>query len=126
MEWTQVILILSIAALTVILVLVGFQVFLIFREFRSSVKKLNRVLDDAGSVSGTVARQVTNVGDFITSAKTTFELAKNLVIREGKKEETGHTKPLTVVASENGQTEKRTPSVSSLRRFFRKAGKKLS
>ena len=66
MDTTQVLLVIVITALTILLVAVGIQVFFILREVRDSIRKLNKILDDAGEVSGAITRPIASLSDSLT------------------------------------------------------------
>lgn len=61
MEITQTTLVIVIVVLTAVLSLIGIEVFFILKEVQQSVKKINKVLDDGGVVSGSVASLVDRV-----------------------------------------------------------------
>jgi len=60
----QLLLAVIITSLAFMLTLVGIQVFHIMHEFRESLKKLNRILDNTWEISESVARPVTAVNQF--------------------------------------------------------------
>lgn len=64
--------------LTVLLVVLGIQVFLILKEFRSSVVKANKMLDDAGKVSETVSSGVTSMGGFLNGIRSGIAMITSL------------------------------------------------
>lgn len=78
METTQLLLILTVSSLTIMLLIVGSQVALILREFRESVKKMNKILDDAGVVSESVAKPIAGLSGFLTGIKSGADLIKLL------------------------------------------------
>ena len=55
--------------LTILLVVLGIQVFYILKEIRFSVQKTNKMLDDAGKVSGTVSEGVTSMSGFMNGIR---------------------------------------------------------
>ncbi len=55
MDATQILLIGVVTVLTILLVVIGIQVFLILKEIQQSIKKTNKMLDDAGTISGSIA-----------------------------------------------------------------------
>jgi len=90
MELTQVLLVIVVVALTTILSLVGVQVFLILKEIRRSVAKLNKILDDAGVVSESVAKPAASLSGFLTGLKSGRDLVKILLKeKKGEKGEDG-------------------------------------
>ena len=130
MDAAQIILVVAVCVLTAILALVGFEVFLIFRELRKTVRKVNQIADDASSVSGAISHQITNLSEFVSSLKNTVDLAKIFFDRERKPEK-------SAPRSEKKETddgillEDAARSVaanvgSTVRRFFTRAGKRLS
>lgn len=130
MDAAQIILIVAISILTAILSLVGFEVFLIFRELRKTVRKVNRIAEDASTVSGAISRQITNLSELVLSVRNIVDLAKIFFDRERKPEK-------VAPRSEKRETddgillEDTARSVaanvgSTVKRFFTRAGKKLS
>lgn len=59
----QVVLIFVIAALTILILIIGVQVFFILTEFRKSAQKLNQVLDNATKISDSVTNALTSLGN---------------------------------------------------------------
>ncbi|MCX6725844.1 MAG: hypothetical protein NT052_00810 [Candidatus Shapirobacteria bacterium] len=60
---TQILLIVVVSALSVVLVIIGVQVFYLFREFRRSVEKVNKVLDDVGTVSSAITKPIASLSN---------------------------------------------------------------
>lgn len=79
----QIVLILVVCILTAILTACGIQVYYILQELRESVKKANKILDDAGVVSSSVAKPIAGISGFITGLKSGAEIVNLL---RGKKE----------------------------------------
>lgn len=125
MELTQIILVVAVSLLTAILALVGFEVFLIFRELQQAVKRLNKILENAVGVSESVSRQITNLADLLASAKTMLELFRSFFKKEEEEKQ-----PEKLSAPEeprNGESAEESSSLgSSVRRFFTRAGRRLS
>lgn len=63
---TQLLLIAVVTVLTVLLAIIGVQVFFILREVRESIRKFNKIIDDAGTISESIARPVASLSDSIT------------------------------------------------------------
>ncbi|HUD19492.1 MAG TPA: hypothetical protein VMR81_03555 [Patescibacteria group bacterium] len=55
--------------LTIVLVIIGIQIAFILKEFRQSVQKSNKMLDDAGKVTGTVSEGVTSAAGFVNGIR---------------------------------------------------------
>lgn len=119
MDLTQIILSSAVFVLTTILALVGIQVFLIFKEIRQSIRKVNKILDDTGLVSESVARQLNNVSGLVSGVQGLIGLAKMLLHRNGDegKDQKEDLENFSQVESE---------IASPIRRFFTRAGKRLS
>jgi len=122
MEITQILLVATVLVLTTILSIVGIEVFLILKEFRQSVRKINKILDDAGLISESVAKPISGLSDLASGLHSLAEFIKAFVgekkteekkieKKEEKKEE---------LASSNPGTE------NPARRFFLRSGKRLS
>lgn len=70
MDPAQILLLIVVTVLTLLLLLLGLQVYFILRELRKTVIKMNKVLDDAGLISESVAQPVSNLSGIITGVKT--------------------------------------------------------
>lgn len=69
MDAAQIVLLLVIVVLTILLIVLGIQVYFILRELRKTVMKANKVLDDTGSITGSVSRPISSLSSFATDAK---------------------------------------------------------
>ncbi len=56
--------------LTILVVILSIQVWHILGEFRQSITKVNKMLDDGGKVSGVISDSATSVAGFISGIKT--------------------------------------------------------
>lgn len=74
----QILLVLVVTCLTTLLVFVGIQVIYILKELRSSMRKLNKILDDAGLISESVAKPIAGVSGFLTGIQSGAKLVKLL------------------------------------------------
>lgn len=63
---TQILLIAVVIVLTILLTVIGFQVFLILKEIQRSIQKANKMLDDAGLISGSIAKPIASLSNSIT------------------------------------------------------------
>lgn len=68
-DLTQVLLVIVITTLTVLLTFIGIQVVYILREVRKSIEKINKILDDAGVVSESIAQPISGLGGMIDGLK---------------------------------------------------------
>lgn len=78
----QAVLLFVVVILTILLVILGIQVFLILRELRRTVRKANKVLDDAGTITETVSRPISSLSTIAQGVKTGSAIAAML---RGKK-----------------------------------------
>ncbi|OGH03000.1 MAG: hypothetical protein A2798_01050 [Candidatus Levybacteria bacterium RIFCSPHIGHO2_01_FULL_37_17] len=84
MDSAQLILFLVIIILTILLVVLGIQVFFILRELRKTVDKANKILEDAGEITETVKKPVSSLSTLAMGLKTGATIAK---IFQGKKKD---------------------------------------
>ncbi|KKP80037.1 MAG: hypothetical protein UR81_C0035G0006 [Candidatus Levybacteria bacterium GW2011_GWB1_35_5] len=78
----QLALFLVILILTVLLVVLGIQVFLILRELRKTIDKVNKVLDDTSIITESVSKPISSLSTLAMGLKTGATIAK---IFQGKK-----------------------------------------
>lgn len=74
-------------ALAILFVVLGIQVFYILREMKYSLQKVNKMLDDAGKISGTIGSTFSGLGGIINGIKTGLSFFSSF--REKKTEEEG-------------------------------------
>ncbi|MEK7166228.1 MAG: hypothetical protein AAB874_05475 [Patescibacteria group bacterium] len=74
MDTTQILLVVVITVLTILLTVIGIQVVQILRELRRSMEKVNKMLDDAGLVTGGISRSVTGMTGMFEGLKTGLSL----------------------------------------------------
>ena len=70
MDFAQITLIAVIILLTVLLIALGVQVFLILRELRKTVSKANRVLDNTESITQSVSAPLSSLSSISMGIKT--------------------------------------------------------
>jgi septation ring formation regulator EzrA len=75
MEPVQIVLLLVIVILTVVLAVLAFQVFLILRDVRKTVEKTNKVLDDAGAITKSIAEPVSSLSSLFMGIKSGISFA---------------------------------------------------
>ena len=85
MDTTQLVIIISITSLSAIIVACGIWLILFLKEARITLKKTNTIIDDAKSITSSIARPVSSVSDFIMGFKNGLHLF-NSVFPKDKKE----------------------------------------
>jgi uncharacterized membrane protein len=70
MDSAQVILVIVIILLTVLLMALGIQVFFILREFRKTVLKTNKVLDNTNVITQSVSTPISSLSSIAAGIKT--------------------------------------------------------
>ena len=69
------------------MVIIGWQIFLIFSELRKILVKFNNMADNAVSFTGNLGKSLHNLTGFTSGLKTVFNIAK-IFKKEDKKGET--------------------------------------
>lgn len=86
--FNQILLFLVISVLTTVLSLAGIQVIYILRDLRETIKKANKIMDDFGIISSSVAKPIAGISGFITGLKSGVDVINLLLNKEkGKKHE---------------------------------------
>lgn len=83
-DTAQVVLLFVLLVLTILVLVLGVQVFFILRELRQTVSKANKVLDDAGMITESVSGPISSISSLATGVKTGALLAG--LLRRKKKE----------------------------------------
>ncbi len=79
MDPTQLTIIIISFALAILFIVLGIQVWYILKEIRLSLKKVNKMLDDAGRVSGAVSEGVVGMSGFVNGLKTGISAITSLI-----------------------------------------------
>lgn len=74
----QAMLFLVIVVLTILLLILGIQVFFILRELRKTIEKANKVLDDTGVITESVSKPISSLSSLTMGLKTGARIAKIL------------------------------------------------
>ncbi len=69
-ESTQILLFAVISVLTIIMVVIGYQVFMILGEIRKMLQKFNKVVDSTVNMSTSLSKSLTNINGFTEGVKT--------------------------------------------------------
>lgn len=81
----QILLTLVVAILTTLLAISGVQVIHILREFRESVRKVNKILDDSEVISSSIAKPVSSISGFITGIKSGMDVINLFLSKKSSK-----------------------------------------
>ncbi len=85
---TQFILISVVVSLTVVLIIIGIQTISILKEFKISVSKMNKILDDANMISSSVAKPISAASGFLLGLRGGHVINSAIkILRKHKKEE---------------------------------------
>jgi hypothetical protein len=90
MDIAQTVLISVIIILAILLLVVGVQVFFILREFRKTVDKANKVLDNTNSITESVSTPLSslaNLAGCVKSGSSVVSFIKKLIGKDKEKEE---------------------------------------
>ncbi len=83
-DTAQAVLLFVLIVLTVLVLILGIQVFFILRELRQTVSKANKVLDDAGVITKSVSGPIATISSLTSGIKTGALLAGLLKRKSGK------------------------------------------
>lgn len=117
LEPTQTLLLVVIIILAILLVVLGVQVFFILKDFRKTITKANKVLDDTGTITGSVSKPISFLSNsaapiLVSAISALFNLKKGKEILRTITEE----KPVKKKSLGEGTKKAKKP----LRRFFRR------
>ena len=71
-------------ALAILLIVLCIQVFYILKEMRGSMQRMNKMLDDAGKISGSVSEGVVGMSGLVSGLKAGLSFITSL---KGKQED---------------------------------------
>ena len=74
----QMLLAFMVLILTVILSVIGVQVYFVLREFRDTIHKVNKVLDDTGQISESVSKPISMLSAMIMGIRGSSSILKML------------------------------------------------
>lgn len=86
-DTVQAVLLLVIVLLTILLVVLGIQVFFILRDFRRTLAKANRVLDNTEEITQSVSQPISFLSNVLSGTQTlsTVSTILKLFMRKDKK-----------------------------------------
>lgn len=73
-ESTQILLFAVVIVLTILMVIIGWQIFQILSEIRKMLMKFNSVADEAVTLTGNIGKSVQNLSGFSDGLKTAFSI----------------------------------------------------
>ena len=85
MDITQLILIISLSVLTLILAIAGFWLIKILQETKTTLVKVNSILDDTKTITSSVAAPVSSLSEFVMGFKSGLNVF-NKFFNKDKKE----------------------------------------
>ncbi len=86
MQPTQIIIAVSITAITIVLVWCGVWTIKILKELRSTIIKTNSILDDTKQITSSVAEPVSSISEFVMGFKNGISIFNTLFPKTDKKE----------------------------------------
>lgn len=87
MDPIQVILVVVISVLTILLTIVGVEIFFVLKEFRRSIQKVNKILDEVQSITDSVMEPISNFSSAFSGIKAVASLLNIFSHKKHKKEE---------------------------------------
>ena len=87
MEITQIIIIISLIAITTIIVVSGIWLVKLFKELNTTLKKTNDILDDTHLITSSVAKPVSSISEFVMGFKNGFSFFNKFFDKKDKKDE---------------------------------------
>ncbi len=87
MDTAQILLYVVVGVLTLLLVVLGIQVFLILKEVRNTLSRANKVLDDAGVISESISRPVESFSTIMSGVKLSSLIASFLSKKKRRSED---------------------------------------
>lgn len=87
MDTTQILLITVVTILTILLTVIGIQLVYILREFRRTIEKINKILNDAGNLSSNVTKSFSSFTNVLIGVKTGLSIFSKLFTKDDDKEE---------------------------------------
>ena len=84
-DLTQVILVMVVTTITVLLVIIGIQVYNILKEFQETIKRANKILGDFGVVSESISRPISSLSEVLSGASGVTGIFTWLISRMKKK-----------------------------------------
>jgi len=84
MDITQIVIIISLLAITIIIVICGIYFIRLLKDLNITLKKTNLILDDAHLITDSVAQPVSSLSDFLMGLKNGVSFFSNLTRDKNK------------------------------------------
>lgn len=133
MDPIQFLLFAVVSILTILLVSVGIQAFLIIRQLNKTAKKLNALIDDLHIISSSIARPVSGIAGFIDNLKSIRNFIDVVIDKRHTPSIPRHehlTRTETIQTFEEEQPEESSTTIHAIaqrgHRFFHRDGKPLT
>lgn len=84
MDITQIVIIVSLLAITIIIVICGIYFIKLLKDLNITLKKTNLILDDAHLITDSVAQPVSSLSDFLMGLKNGVSFFSNLTRDKNK------------------------------------------
>lgn len=78
MDPVQLVIIIISLSLTILIVILGVQVFFILKEIRRSMQKMNKIFDDFGKVTGSVGEGAQHLSGLVSGIKSGMSVFSQL------------------------------------------------
>lgn len=85
MDLTQIFIVISLLAISIAIVVTTIYLVSLIKELRTAVVKATSILDDAHSITNSVARPVSSFSDFLMGFKNGFHLFNSFFNKDDKK-----------------------------------------
>lgn len=86
-QFQQLFLVILISTLTILIIVFSVFVFRILQELRETLRKVNKILDDMGTISNSVARPVSGLSDLFSGIKSGMKVFEVIGKIAGKKDQ---------------------------------------
>ena len=90
-DLSQVLLVIVITILTALLTVIGVQIVYILREVRRSLEKMNKMLDDVGMITKSIAHPIVGLGGAIESLRSIGKTIDAIGLFFSRRKKANHT-----------------------------------
>lgn len=81
-DFVQATVIFAIVSLTVVFIFLGIQLYKILGEGKKSIEKMNKMLDDMGIITGSIAKPISDASGFFTGLKNGMKFVGSIFGKE--------------------------------------------